>query len=738
MNIKKILVRILPVATLVACSSGSGSSGGNNNESEFNYPASQYTNASNTYFGTTIADPYQWMESTNSPETLAWVNQQNVFTDNYIHNLPEYNAVAAGLAALSKSAKSFEETPTHQNFVKVGDTYYYTNVRRINNITPEFNSEKNNTVSVDNIIYVTDDKNENGKVFLDLNKTNILKGAVSVQQFGIIDGAESYTVIKTQDVNLDLGTITVINNQTLQPVQRIPNIYGAFTIYESGFFYVQPAQVTDIYTSSYNSQKLYYYQINTRPVTIFEAGSAIGSIDLDSSLYNNLLYFYAGYANGNNQVYSFDPSSLNNSPQIFLAGEIPASFRIIDSTSDEKLLVETNQGAAQKRWVIVNPSKPNSSNWINVVPPNPESAIANYITSCGNYYYVEILVNGVSKFYRYDQTIPASNPIEIDGFSGLGALDSDGVDKPVCGDDKKTLTYVYSNLVTPDQKYTYNPDTQQQGTVQDEENIPGFNPDDYEMKEIFVPSTGGAQVSIFIGYKKGLQLNGNNPALIYVYGGFNVSTLPSFNRNALLLMRSGGIYVVAQVRGGGEYGTAWYDAGRMLNKQNTYNDVAAVANYLIDNGYTNPAKLALSGASNGGLTTAATALQNPDLFKVVFPGVGVLDLLRYQLFTVGFGWYPDYGYSTNLEQFNNLMTFSPLQNVQHIAYPTMLIQTGSEDGRVPPLHSYKFAATMQNVAIGDNPYLLRSYFGAGHNLLSQYYVDMWTLFFNETKTTVQP
>lgn len=735
MNIKKILISMISTASLVACSSGSGGSSGSNNE-KLDYPAAQYTNASNTYFGTTVADPYQWMENTNSAQTLAWVNQQNVFTDNYIHNLPEYNSVAGSLTALSQSSKSLE-SKVQKDFVRVGDKYYYTNVREVGNTAPEFNNGRSSKVSTDNIIYVTDDKGHNGKVFLDLNKVGILKGAVSVQQFGVIKNSQEsiiYTIIKTQDENLDLGTITVIDNlDNNTPIKTIDNVYNSFTIYESGFFYVQPQQVTDIYTSSYNSQILYYYQIGMRPVTIFEAGSAMGSINLDQ-LYNDLLYFYTGYANGNNRVYSFDPSNLNNSSKIFLAEDIPASFGIIGDASGGNLLVETNQGAAQKRWVIVNPNTPDSSSWVNVVPPNPESVVANYITSCGNYYYAEILVDGASKLYRYDRTIPASNPIEIDGFPGLGALVSEGMHKPVCGENG-VLTYMYSNLVTPFQTYSYDPATQQEGVGQGITNVPGFNPADYEMKELFVPSTNGAQVSIFIGYKKGLQLNGNNPAFIYVYGGFDVSTLPNFNKNATLLMKNGGIYVVAQVRGGGEYGTAWYNAGRTLNKQNTYNDVAAVANYLIDNGYTNPAKLALSGASNGGLTTAAVALQNPDLFKVVFPAVGVLDLLRYQLFTIGFTWYPDYGYSTNFEQFNNQMTFSPLQNVQNIPYPTMLIQTGTEDGRVPPLHSYKFAATMQNMAGGNNPYLLRSYFGLGHQLPStQVSIDKWTLFFNETNT----
>ncbi len=733
MRIKQIILSMACAISLAACSNGGNSSGSSNSDEKLNYPASEYTDASNTYFGTNVPDPYQWMENTNSSKTLSWVNQQNVFTDNYIQNLPEYKSVSAELAALVSSTKSIMAENVQQDFVKVDNKYFYTNFHRTNDTRP-YSIYSKDKISTDNIIYVTDNKDHKGKVFLDLNKSGIAKGNVSVVQFGIINGPVSYTVVRTQDENLDLSTITLINNQTQTPVKVIKDVNGSFEIYNNGFFYVQSQQVTDIYTSSYSSQILFYDQVgSSSPVQVFDPGSAAGMINIQLVV-NNILYFATGYASGFNRIYSFDASDLSNTPQVLLEGEIPASFRIISSNQDGSLLVETNQGAALKRWITVNPNSPASSDWTNIVPPNPENVIANYITSCGNYYYAEILEDGASKLYRYDQTVPAANPVEIDGFPGLGALETEGDNSPKCVDNS-VLTYSYSNLVTPHQSYQYNPATQSVGELKSQSTIPGFNPADYEMKELFVPSTGGAVVSIFIGYKKGLKLNGNNPALIYLYGGFNTSTLPSFDTNTVLLMKNGGIYVVAQVRGGGEYGTVWYNDGRMLNKQNTYNDVAAVANYLINNGYTNPSKLALSGSSNGGLTTAAVALQNPGLFKVVFPAVGVLDLLRYQLFTTGFVWYPDYGYSSVQDQFNNLMAFSPLQNVRSISYPAMLIQTGMEDGRVPPLHSYKFAATMQNMAGGTSPYLLRSYFGLGHQLQSnQVEIDKWTMFFNQTET----
>ena len=734
---KKILICLLSISGLAACNGGSSSSSGNS--TKLNYPASQAESTSNTYFGTTVADPYQWMESVNSAQTLAWVESQNSFSNSYISSLPQYNTIKSLLTTSAKTSKMQSANNVNQLFIKVKDVYYYTNTQRILVDTRPDGAGRVEQISVDNKIYITDSLNNVGKVFLDLQRMGIVKGEIEETQTGVTNN-NAYTVIKTKDVNLDLGTITVVNNTTkeVMPSDEIKNTSGSFTIYGDGFFYVKPKNVTDIYTSNYNYQQLYYHQIGTAQSTdklIFDGGSML-SVSLYEYLYNGILYFQTNI-DQTSQIYSLNPTNLTVEPSLFVGDNYQSSFSIFESAGNN-LLIQTTQGAAQKRLILVNPNNPESANWQNILPNNPESEIVNYINYCGDYYYAEILVNGVSKYYRYNTTTP-SNPVEIDGFSGLGALVTDGSSYPKCS-ESGGLTYLYSNLVTPYQTYSYNPSNQQVGVEVSQDSVSGFTPADYEMKEIFVPSTGGAQVSIFIGYKKGLQLNGNNPALIYVYGGFDTAVKPDFDTNAArLLMKSGGIYVVAQVRGGGEYGVAWYNAGRLFNKQNTYNDVAAVANYLINNGYTSAAKLALSGASNGGLTTAATALQNPNLFKVVFPAVGVLDVLRYQLFTNGFTWYSDYGYSTETQdQFNNIMTFSPLQSVKNIAYPTMLVQTGREDGRVVPSHSYKFAATMQNAAGGTNPYLLKSYQGQGHSASGsiEAQIDMWTLFFNQTNTSI--
>ncbi|WP_158649216.1 prolyl oligopeptidase family serine peptidase [Aquella oligotrophica] len=725
---KRILLSLLPAFALVACNSGSSSS------TKLNYPASQAESTTNSYYGTTVADPYQWMENTNSTQTLAWVNSQNSFSNSYISSLPEYNTVKA-LLTPSTTAKSLKDNNVNRHFIKVKDVYYYTNDKKIIIDTKPVGAGRVENVSVDNKIYITDSLNNVGRVFLDLQKMGIVKGEQKVvQTASTADNA--YTITKTQDSNLDLGTITVINNQTQQimPGDEIKYTSGSFTVYGDGFFYVKPQNVTDIYTSNYNYQQLFYHQIGTAVTTdklIFDGGAML-SVNLDKTLYNNILYFQTNI-DQTSEIYSLNPANLNSKPTLFLGDNYQSEFSILGSAANNNLLIQTTQGAAQKRLVSVNPNNPESANWENILPAST-SDIVNSISICGNYYYADVLVNGASTLSRYDGNTPTPTNIAL---PGIGGLNDDGFDCTESG----VFKYEYSNLITPWEKYDYNPTTQTSTQIGGG-SIVGFNPADYEMKEIFVPSTGGAQVSIFIGHKKGIKLDGSNPTLIYVYGGFDSATKPFFDPNTLLLLKNGGIYVVAQVRGGGEYGTSWYNAGRLLNKQNTYNDVAAVANYLINNSYTSSAKLALWGASNGGLTTAATALQNPNLFKVVFPAVGVQDVLRYQLFTNGYTWYSDYGYSSGegstQEQFNNIMTFSPLQNVKNIAYPTMLIMTGMEDGRVAPSHSYKFAATMQNSGGGTNPYLLKSYAGQGHGPYNttEAQIDMWTLFFNQTNTPI--
>ncbi|MDD3265587.1 MAG: prolyl oligopeptidase family serine peptidase [Burkholderiales bacterium] len=726
---KKILICLLSASGIISCSGGSSP---NNGPKKLNYPASLATDTTNNYFGNIVADPYQWMESINSDQTLEWVDNQNYFSNSYISKLPEYTIVENLLTQYSTLKSLKNDHIINRHFIKVNDKYYYTKDKKINFNTKPNHRSNFEHVSVDNKIYVTNNINNVGTLFLDLNKLGIINEDESVVQTGVTSD-NAYTITKTQDPNLDAGIISVINNDTkeLMPNDEIKYSTSFFTIYNDGFFYVKPKNITDVHTSNYNHQDLYYHQIGTSQSTdkLIFSGGEILSINLYPNLSSDIFYFQTNI-DTNSQIYSLDPTNMNVPPTMILGDNYKSEFSIANIESNNNLLIQTTQGAAQKRLISVNPNNTESSNWHNILPAN-NNDIVNAISICGNYYYAEVLVNGASKLYRYESD--NSTPINIE-LPGIGGLNDEAFD---CNESTSEFQYQYSNMITPWRAYNYNPNTQISNKIGND-SILGFNSNDYEMKEFFVPSTDGAEISIFIAHKKGIKLDNSNPALIYVYGGFDTAVKPFFDQNNILLLKSGGVSVVAQVRGGGEYGTSWYNSGRLFNKQNTYNDVATVANYIINNGYTNPSKLALWGASNGGITTAITALQNPNLFKVVFPMVGVHDLLRYQLFTNGFTWYSDFGYSSIQDQFNNIMTISPLQNVRNISYPSMLIMAGMEDGRVVPSHSYKFAATMQNSAGGTNPYLLKAYAGQGHGPYNttEAQIDMWTLFFNQTNTKI--
>lgn len=721
---------------LVAC--GSGSTSASNASSKLSYPPSATVDATNSYFTTTIADPYQWMESTTSSQTIAWVQAQNTFTQNYLAHLPSYaeieqrmNEIYAPVVTDSGLAQKTGELAISKEMVKGNKVYYYQINKQLkdNNYYPQ---DKVRKVSVDNIIYVTDDPNKPGHVFLNLNEINPNPDDnIELTNFTLTE-SDTYLIYQLTRNYSDLSEIHVVNTATgaEMPDQTIDNTINNFIVYEQGFFYIKPTAIINPLTSPDNQQTINYHIIGqnvSQDPQLFSGGEllnlALGGIRA------GYLYFYTGL-DTTNEIYRLDPAQLSAPAEKFLGDDYQSSFQIFSSQANN-FVIQTSKGAAQNRLVNVNPENTAESAWTNILPADSTQIVAD-ISQCNGLYYAEILINGASTLVEYSEDGSISNNISLPGIGALGNMTCSTVgESPV-------FSYEYSTLATPWQTYTYNSDTKTSSLIQTSK-INGYNPDNYEMQELFVPSTDGAIVSIFIGYKKGLVQNGNNPTYIHAYGGFNVVTKPSFTRDAIPLMDNGGIYVEAQVRGGGEYGRDWYNAGRMLNKMNTYDDVIAVASYLIKNNYTSAAKLGLAGGSNGGLTTAAVALLRPDLFAAVFPSVGVLDLLRYQLFTLGFAWHDDYGYSSDLTQFNNLMTFSPLQNVKSgVAYPAMYIETGQTDTRVAPLHSYKFAATMQNMAGGIKPYILMAWPKAGHQI-SQYReqsaANTWAFFFANTGTT---
>ena len=705
------------ISLLTACSGGGGSGSG----SKFNYPQTMRVNVVDNYFGTLVADPYRWLESVTALNVLSWVEAQNNFTTSYLQQIPFYTQIsnranqlyAAGFTGLSTKITHVERN---------GIYYYQVNKIRENqevrerNMLPGYIRE----VSQDNKIYYTKAKNAKGSVLLDLNQL-YPNDFIQLVNFSITTNGR-YLVFNLIRNFSDLSEIRVVDLTTKKELTddtRL-NTNGSFILLDNGFFYSQSSQIVNPILSLYNYNLVNYHQIGVVNDQLVYSGNGLQYVTL-SSIINNQLYFSVATSTFQNDIYQVN---LGQEPWVAnkFFGDGMSTVNLLGTVANSNhLLMTTTSGAALNRLIDVDPSNPAA-----IIPilPATSSTIVNTVISCGNNYYVETLNNGASLLAQYDLQGSQQNMIQLP--------DIGSVDNMACNNESQSLLeYQFSNLVLPTNVFEYDPGTQI-STLTNQVNIPNFNPADYQMQEIFVPSTGGVIVSVFLAYKKGLPLNGNNPAHIYVYGGFDVPVKPNFTRNAVMLLENGGVYAVAQVRGGGEYGNAWYDAGRMFNKQNTYNDVIAVANYLIGQGYTSASKLGLEGASNGGLTTAAVVLQRPDLFKVAFPTVGVLDVLRYQYFTLGFLWNYDYGLSTNQSQFQNMIQFSPLQNVKRRSYPAMYIQTGQADTRVAPLHSYKFAATMQNTGSQNNPYLLNAFPNTSHdsgNYAREIATNKWSFYF---------
>ena len=416
--------------------------------------------------------------------------------------------------------------------------------------------------------------------------------------------------------------------------------------------------------------------------------------------------------------------TIPNSEFITILDHTDTDSNIIENVGS-KLYIMTNLDAPNERVVTVDASNPAPENWVDFIPET-ENVLSP--STGGGYFFANYMVDAVSKVLQYDYNGKLVREVELPGVGSVGGF----------GAKKKDIEsyYSFTNYVTPGSIYKYN---FKDGTSElfRKPDI-DFNPEDYESKQVFYTSKDGTKVPMIITHKKGLELNGKNPTILYGYGGFNISLTPGFSITNAVWMEQGGIYAVPNLRGGGEYGKAWHDAGAQQKKQNVFDDFIAAGEYLIANNYTSTDYLAIRGGSNGGLLVGATMTQRPDLMKVALPAVGVLDMLRYHTFTAGAGWAYDYGTAEDSkEMFNYLKGYSPVHNVKEgVEYPATLVTTGDHDDRVVPAHSFKFAAELQSKQSGDNPTLIRIETDAGHgagtpvNKTIEQYADIYgfTLF----------
>lgn len=681
---KKCLLSIAVLSIFVSCK----------NETEpmkaitVYYPETKKVDTINSYFGESVADPYRWLEDDRSEETEAWVRSQNEATFGYLDNIPYREELKERLTKLwnyEKIGSPFKE----------GDyTYYY----------------KNNGLQNQYVIYryKTDADPTTAEVFLDPN-TFTEDGTISLggTSFSKDGKVLAYAI---SEGGSDWRKILIMNTETREIVEDtlVDIKFSGMSWYKNeGFYYSSYDKPKGSELSAKTDQhKVYYHKLGTKQSKdelIFGGTSKekhryiYGGVTED----NRYLVISPRVSTSGNKLYIKD-LTVSNAPLVKILGHTDSDSNIIENVGS-KLYIMTNLDAPNQKIVTVDASNPTPEHWVDFIP---ETNNVLSPSTGGGYFFANYMVDAVSKVSQYDYKGKLVREVKLPGVGSAGGF---GAKK-----EDKELYYSFTNYITPGSIYKYDIE---KGTSElfRKPNI-DFNPEDYESKQIFYASKDGTKIPMIITHKKGLELNGKNPTILYGYGGFNISLTPSFSITNAVWMEQGGIYAVANLRGGGEYGKAWHNAGIKLKKQNVFDDFIAAGEYLINKKYTSSAYLAIRGGSNGGLLVGATMTQRPDLAKVALPAVGVLDMLRYHTFTAGAGWAYDYGTAEDTkEMFEYLKGYSPVHNVKEgVEYPATMVTTGDHDDRVVPAHSFKFAAELQSKQNGNNPTLIRIETDAGH------------------------
>ncbi|MFY7739828.1 MAG: prolyl oligopeptidase family serine peptidase [Flavobacterium sp.] len=652
-------------------------------QNKMQYPTTKKGQVTDTYFDTKVADPYRWLEDDRSEETGSWVKEQNRLTYDYLSKIPYRDALKSRLEKLwnyEKISAPFKEG----NF-----TYYY----------------KNNGLQNQSVLYRKDAKGEES-VFLDPNTfskdgTSSLGGVNfsedgSKVAYSISEGGSDWRKVIVMDA---------VTKKILEPTLEDIKFSGVSWKGNEGFYYSSYDKPDGSELSAKTDQhKLYYHKVGTRQKddkVIFGLDQKRRYVGGYVTEDNHYLVITASTSTYGNELYIQDLTK-PNSPIVTIVDNFNSDNSIIDNQGS-KLFIATDLNAPNTRVVTVDVSNPKPENWKDLIPETEN--VLNVSTGSG-YLFANYMIDAVSAIKQYDYSGKLVRNIQLPGIGTAGGFGGKKTEK--------VLYYSFTNYITPGSTYSFDPKSGDSKVYQTPKI--DFNSNDYESKQAFYTSKDGTKIPMIITHKKGLKLDGKNPTILYGYGGFNVSLTPSFSISNAVWMENGGIYAVANLRGGGEYGKKWHVAGTKMQKQNVFNDFIAAAEYLISEKYTSSDFLAIRGGSNGGLLVGATMTQRPDLMKVALPAVGVMDMLRYHTFTAGAGWAYDYGTAEDSkEMFEYIKGYSPVHNVKpNTKYPATMVTTGDHDDRVVPAHSFKFAAELQDKQAGNNPTLIRIDINAGH------------------------
>ena len=658
-------------------------------KAQLTYPVTTKGDLIEAYHGTRVADPYRWLEDDKSAETKRWVTEQNNVTFGYLDKI-SYRA------DWLKRLEEINNYPKYSSPTKKNEYYYYS---------------KNDGLQNQSILYRQEGLNGNPEIVLDPNKFSAT-GTTSLATFSLSKDGR-YAVVGKSAGGSDWRTYFVMDMKTLQ---YLPDSLAWVKVSGAqwkgdGFYYSRyptPEKGKELSTKNENHQ-VYYHKVGTsqdQDVLVYEDPANPQRFHTvftsEDERYVFLNISDRGKGKDGNALWYFDSKSNDKKfkPIIKEAGDYDYSF--IDEING-KFLMSTNDGAKNQKIVLVDPLNPDMKNWKTIIPEKPENISG--INSAGGKLFITYLKDVTSRVYVYDFNGKMEREVQLPTIGTAGGFGGEKTDKSVF--------YTFTSITFPPTIYQYDIATGESKVFRKPE--VDFNPEDYKTEQVFYPSKDGTKIPMFVVYKKNLERNGKNPTILYGYGGFNISSNPSFSPSRITWLEQGGIYCIANLRGGSEYGEKWHEAGMLDKKQNVFDDFIAAGEYLINEKYTSSDYLAVQGGSNGGLLVGAVINQRPDLFRVAIPQVGVMDMLRFHKFTIGWNWIPEYGTSDKPEDFKNLLTYSPIHNIKPgLNYPSTLVTTADHDDRVVPAHSFKYIATLQEHYKGTNPVLIRIDVNSGH------------------------
>ena len=652
-------------------------------QTAISYPKTDKKPVVDTYFKNQVTDNYRWLEDDKSAETAAWVIAQNQLSFEYLDKIPFRDAIKERM----KKLWNFERFSAP--FIEGSYTYFY----------------KNNGLQNQSILY-RKDKSGTEEIFLDPNSFS--KDATTSLDAVSFSKDGSLVAYSISEAGSDWRKVIFIDAKTKKSIDKDlidVKFSGLSWKGNEGIFYSSYDKPKGSELSAKTDQhKLYYHKIGTaqkQDELIYGNKDKRRYVNGSVSEDNRYLFISAANSTSGNELYIKDLKNSKSDLKTVITG-YDFDVDVLENVGS-KLYIVTNQKAPNKRVVTVDASNPVPENWTNFIAET-ENVLSP--TTGGGSIFANYMKDAISVVKQYDYAGKLIRNIELPGIgtaSGFGGKLKDAA-----------LYYSFTNYITPNSTFSFDPKTGK-SAIYNQPKV-DFKSDDYISTQTFYNSKDGTKIPMIITHKKGLALSGKNPTILYGYGGFNISLTPSFSVANAVWMEMGGIYAVANLRGGGEYGKKWHDAGTKLKKQNVFDDFIAAAEFLIEKKYTSSDFLAIRGGSNGGLLVGATMVQRPDLMKVALPAVGVLDMLRYHTFTAGAGWAYDYGTAEeSAAMFDYLKKYSPVQNVKaNVQYPATLVTTGDHDDRVVPAHSFKFAAELQDKQTGKNPTLIRIETNAGH------------------------